>query len=232
MNKRRSHDLLEFSECCVSCMSKLKEIDEYIEKAKKANKIKVTPEAVEENKSGIAAVYDTTTEFIYGTAGAVVGGVVQATKIVGGMALGFFKWGCKQGYDRIFGGTPQPPNSKQRCHIVKVFDAKCDGVLDLLRCYVCVELNLFFGTLDGIKAPMDFDFKKYEFEGNKNFEDKCFKDRTIYRIKPVEVTVGRLGNVKLHVFISPNPTKTGELVSIFTRKNWITVDGDNISIVE
>ena len=225
LNNRRRYALNEFSNSCKLCVDDLNKIDEYIEKAKKKGDVSVSSDVANEDKGILMASLDAVTGNVTAAVSATTDGVIRVAKSVGGSVWN----GLKGGYNYYFGGTPQPPTSKQRCHIVKVFDVKCGDILDLLRCYVCVELNLAFGAIDGIMAPMDFDFKKYELNG-KNFEDKCFNDRTIYRIKPVKVTVGKLGDVMLHVFISPNPTKTGELVSTFARKNWITVDGGDLSL--
>ncbi len=218
LNKKRRYALLEFSNCCASCMSKLKEIDEYIEKAKKANEIKVPPAAVNENKGMIAAVYDTTADYVSWTWGGI-------------KAMGGHLAEAAKGVYNSYKGTPQSPSSKQRCHIAKVFDIKND-TFDLLRCYICVELNLGGGIVDGIQAPIEFDFKKYEFDGNNNYTDECFKYRTIYKAKTVKVNIYGLGDVMLHVFISPNPTKTGGLVSVFAKNNCIKVDEKYLTPLE
>ena len=102
----------------------------------------------------------------------------------------------------------------------------------MLRCYICVELNLIGGIVNGIKAPIDFDFKKYEFDGSDNYNDKDFDKRTIYKAKTVKVNIYGLGDVMLHVFISPNPTKLGEVVGVFAKKNCISVDKKYLTPLE
>lgn len=126
--------------------------------------------------------------------------------------------------------TEQNKGFKQRCNVESVFDINAGtDKLKLFRCYVCVEVNLG-GKAVGNAWAHDFDFKKYDFENQKGYTDPEFDKRKIYKAKRVEVKIAGLGNVILHILISPNPSVVGNLVKNYIDSNNVLVDDQNIEL--
>ena len=126
--------------------------------------------------------------------------------------------------------TPQNKGFKQRCNVESVFDINAGtDILSLLRCYICVEVNLG-GKVAGNAWAHDFDFKNYAFGDKSNYTDPEFNKRKIYKAKKVEIKIAGLGNVILHIFISPNPTKVGGIVKNYIDTNNVLVDEEKIEL--
>lgn len=126
--------------------------------------------------------------------------------------------------------TPQSKSFKQKCNVPVVFDISAGtDKLKLFRCYVCVEVNLGGKYVSNAWAH-DFDFKNYNFEDKSSYIDPDFDKRKIYKAKRVEVKIAGLGNVILHIFISPNPSVVGNLVKNYIDSNNVLVDDQNIEL--
>ncbi len=70
-----------------------------------------------------------------------------------------------------------------------------------MRCYIIIRGSGAMSYLNN----STFNFRNYELNGNKSYNDKDFKSRSLFKVTsiPIKLPIG-LGSVKLDIFISPN----------------------------
>lgn len=212
LNKKRKDTLKEFSNCCKSCMKSLTEIDEYIEKAKKDGNANVFS-AANGDEGATATSFDADT------------GKVEVSTST---ETGWWKY-VPSFLQKSDPRTLKQPG-KQYCNFCQVMDLSPKGC-DLFRLYVCGRFNIsFVKNING----MYFDFKNYNFNGKENYTDPDFKERKIYLVKRIEISLDcpviRGGGVVIYIYISPNKSYYGNIIKNAIEGNWVKVDGGDLSL--
>ena len=119
----------------------------------------------------------------------------------------------KAGYDQknfvakmisspVDGSSPVKIEQHITCITPIVMDIPYTGTnFSTIRCYIIIKGSGKMSFLNN----SNFDFKNYELNGNKSYNDKDFKSRTLFKVVSIPINMPiNIGSIKLDIFISPN----------------------------